>query len=143
MIKLKDFPGGLVVKTARSQGRGYRFHPWWRKLCMPCSSAKNNRMDKQQSPTVWHKELYPISRINHNGKECLKKCTYVYNWVTYCIAEINKHYKSAILQFKKIMEHPLKKNKLIFSLSPLSFHFYPANMNYFYVESSSSSLWNN
>ena len=27
--KLRDFPGGLVVKTLRSQCRGPRFNPWW------------------------------------------------------------------------------------------------------------------
>ena len=27
--KLRDLPGGLVVKTLRSQCRGPRFNPWW------------------------------------------------------------------------------------------------------------------
>ena len=31
------------------------------------------RIDKQQGPIVQHRELYPISGINCNGKEHLKK----------------------------------------------------------------------
>ena len=31
------------------------------------------RMDKEQGPTVWHRELYSLSEINHNRKQHLKE----------------------------------------------------------------------
>ena len=31
-------------------------------------------MDKQQVPTVLHKELYSYPRINHNGNEYKEEC---------------------------------------------------------------------
>ena len=37
------------------------------------------RMDKQQGPTVLHRELYSIYVINHNGKEYEKECIYMYS----------------------------------------------------------------
>ena len=48
------------------------------------------RIDKQQGPTVQHRELYSISLINHNGKEYEKE--YMYICITEslcCTAEIN------------------------------------------------------
>ena len=35
------------------------------------------RMDKQQGPTVQHRELYSISWVNHHGKEYEKEYIYV------------------------------------------------------------------
>ena len=44
------------------------------------------RMDKQQGPTVQHKELYSISCNKSNGKEykkeCVCVCVCVYNLIT-------------------------------------------------------------
>ena len=37
------------------------------------------RMDKQQGPTVQHRELYPISWDKLYGKEYRKECMHVYN----------------------------------------------------------------
>ena len=37
------------------------------------------RMDKQQGPTVQHRELYSISSDKHNGKEHKKECIRMYN----------------------------------------------------------------
>ena len=34
------------------------------------------RMDKQQGPTVWPRELYQYPMISHNGKEYEKECMY-------------------------------------------------------------------
>ena len=41
-------------------------------------------MDKQQGPTVWHRELYSIFCDKSYGKEYFKKrgCLYVYNYLT-------------------------------------------------------------
>ena len=36
------------------------------------------KLDKQQGPTVEHRELYPISYDNRNGKQYGKECVYVY-----------------------------------------------------------------
>ena len=41
-----------------------------------------HRMDKQQGPTVQHRELYNCIQypgINHNGKEYKKQCIHVYS----------------------------------------------------------------
>ena len=35
------------------------------------------RMDKQQGPIVWYRELYSISCDKPNGKEYEKECMYV------------------------------------------------------------------
>ena len=46
------------------------------------------RMDKQQGPTVQHRELYSIPYENHNGKEYKKRmCIYIY--ILCCTAVIN------------------------------------------------------
>ena len=43
------------------------------------ADATTFRMDKQQGPTVYHRELgqYPVK--SHNGKENEKECIYMYN----------------------------------------------------------------
>ena len=38
------------------------------------------RMDKQQGPTVQHRELYSISCDKTQLKEYKKECIYMYNW---------------------------------------------------------------
>lgn len=42
------------------------------------------RMDKQQGPTISHRELYPISMISHNGKN-IKKNVYVCMYIYTCM----------------------------------------------------------
>ena len=35
-VPLRDFPGGLVIKTLQSQCKGHGFHPWagnWNPTC--------------------------------------------------------------------------------------------------------------
>ena len=44
------------------------------------------RMDKQQGPTISHRELYPISMISHNGKN-IRMCMYVCTHTCVCITE--------------------------------------------------------
>ena len=45
------------------------------------------KMDKQQGPTLQHRELYSISYDNHNGKEyeevcvCVCVCVYTYTYI--------------------------------------------------------------
>ena len=45
------------------------------------------RMDKQQG--IWHRELYLMSLINHDGKEYEKEYTYIHVCIYIYSAEIN------------------------------------------------------
>ena len=39
-------------------------------------------MDKQQGPTVEHKELYSLPYDKPQRKKYLEECIYTYNWIT-------------------------------------------------------------
>ena len=49
---------------------------------MSCDPNIIHRMDKQQGPTIEHRELYPISCDKPYGKEYEKECTCMYNGIT-------------------------------------------------------------
>ena len=66
------------------------------------------KIDKQQGPTVQHRELYSLScEKNYNGKEYEKVyiCVYIYihlyNNHFAVHLKLTQHFKLTILQFKK------------------------------------------
>ena len=49
-INLRDFPGGLMVKTPCFQCRGHRFYPWLENY-MPCSTVKKKKLQQSLRPS--------------------------------------------------------------------------------------------
>ena len=61
-----------------------------------CKLLHIYRMDKQQGPTVQHKELYSVSCKNPNGKDYKKQCIYVYNSHFAVQQKLTQYYKSTL-----------------------------------------------
>ena len=70
--RLTDTENRLVVAKGEGEWGRDRLGDWDQQM-----QSILYKMDKQQGPTVEHRELYSISCDNHNGKDCEKECIYV------------------------------------------------------------------
>ena len=43
------------------------------------------KIDNQQGPTVWYRELYSILCNNYMGKKSEKKCVCIYTYIDVCV----------------------------------------------------------
>ena len=75
---------------------------WSRRFGLEDISYIIHKRNKQEDPTVWHRELYSMSYINNNGKEYKKVCVCVcvYTNIYICISYVINIYKYYIYIYK-------------------------------------------
>ena len=74
-------------------------------------------MDKQQGPTVEHKELYSLPYYKPQRKKYLEECIYTYNWITLLYSK-NKHRAVSQLCFSLKQSEVVPDHSLKFHLHP-------------------------